>query len=149
MNTHTLQDAYCIDLDEKCPEVLLFKKSDLQLDLNFNDLKYPEELSDYDRKVFVTQDEAEAYLLTFQTYFEVLKKQSCYKTKDVPHMLLKRRYLVQTLMGQKTSTIRNYRKNWIPGQMFNFHDQTYFLTVELINIRQIDDDLFLYNFKTI
>lgn len=137
---------YCIDLDSSRPEVLDFSGDELQKDLDFFNVQNALELSDYDRKVFKTEAEADTYLSRYFFAKNSLDNNEICKSRKLPAMLYKRRYIVQTLLGEKLQTFRHYKKNWKPGQLFNLHDQTYFLTVELISITKVRDN-YCYKFK--
>lgn len=151
-------EAYCIDLavnsrivphDEL--EVLEYEKDDLLEELKEWKVKKVEDLTDYDRCVFSRKEDAEKFLESYLATYEQLGRKKICLDKNIPAMLYRRRNIVQTLMGYKMHTIRDYKKKWLPGQRFNLHDRTYFLTVELISIEDYSCPLrgacYQYNFK--
>jgi hypothetical protein len=69
-------------------------------------------------------------------------------TQKVPMILLKRHYMILTMLGLKMQTYREYRKNWTPGQLFGFHDQTYCLVVRLKSLTETSDG-FCYKFDLV
>ncbi len=143
-----LNSYYCIDLDVKKPRVLIFDGEELEFDLAFYKVSNALELQTFDRKIFKTIDKAESYLKLFSDAYDGLDNSVMCKDRTLPCMLLKRRYIVQTLLKEKTYTIRNYRKNWKKGDLFNFHDQTFFLTCKLDTITKIGKN-YRYDFKTV
>jgi len=151
-------EAYCIDLavnskivphDEL--EVLEYDTKALLEELKEWEVETVEELTDYDRCVFSSLESAEKFLDDYLNTYEKLGKTKICLDKNIPAMLYRRRNIVQTLMGYKMQTIRDYKKKWLPGQRFNLHDRTYFLTVELISIEDYDCPIrgacYQYNFK--
>ena len=128
------QIVYCVDLD-KSLEVLEYSGENLAYDMEHYNVADPILLSDPDRKVFRSEAEAEAFL---ERYIGTLERlpEICQREKGVPCLLYKRRYIVQAIMKEKTFTQRKYRKNWEPGQLFQFHDQVNFLTVRLTSLTQ-------------
>jgi hypothetical protein len=132
--------VYCVDLDTPRPEVLEFSGDDLEADLEYFEVSSPLELDNYDRRVFLSEVEAEAYLNTYLKTLRSLDNAKICKSRQLPCMLYKRRYIVQTLLNSKMYTERHYKKNWKPGVLFNLHDQTYFLTVRLTQLEELEDD---------
>lgn len=144
MSSKTLHIVYCIDLDTSRPAVLEFSGDELQFDLDHFGVKDPLELNTPDRKVFRTECEAERYLERYNEALACLKRNYRGQTFEAPCMLYKRRYLVQTFLGEKMSTRRTYKKNWKIGQHFNLHDQVLFLTVRLKSIQELRDEDGIY-----
>jgi hypothetical protein len=141
--------CYAIDLDSRKPDVTLFSGEALQNDMTFFKANRVEDLADFDRKIFKAQIDAEKYLDLYNKTLKNLDNRVICKSRDLPAILLKRRYIVQTILGEKLYTERNYKKNWKPGQRFNFHDQIFFLTVELISITEIKAGHYRYDYKLI
>lgn len=130
---------YFLDLTRKNLELVEFKYEDLD-----DDLKDLSSTSDY--KVFETESDAHKYLKTYEATLKGLDNKKICKSRDYPALLLKRRYIVQILLGEKKSTLRHYKKLWPPGQLFNFHDQTYFLSVRLESLERQSSGLYEYKF---
>jgi hypothetical protein len=140
---------FYIDLCAKNLEIQEYEQRYLNADLIDNEVSDPLALSDFDWRVFVSLYDARYFLDKYNLVLETLDKN--YRVKkhhDVPHLLYKRRYLVQTLMGVKNYTVRNYFKDWDKGQLVNLHDQTYFITVEITNVsHNCREGLTTYEFK--
>ena len=142
--------VFIIDLDSPRPSVLEFSGTELADDLEYFGETDPLELADFDRKIFQTEREACDYLVRYLTTLRGLRNEKICLSRTLPCMLLKRRYIVQTLLGEKLHTERHYDKKWKPGTLFNFHDQTYFLTVKLTAITEMYDEegqFFRYDFE--
>lgn len=144
-----MKDLYCIVLETKDPKVTLYSVEDIKADLKYFGLKKPMELDDYDFKVFRTEKDANSWLKRYSKLLKSLNNKRICKSRDLPAMLYKRRYMVQTLMGEKMQTYRSYPKMWKPGQLFNFHDQVFFLTVRLTSINKVGRKSYRYKFKLI
>jgi hypothetical protein len=129
---------YCIDLDSKRPEVLEYGEQALAIDLKEYQASDPLELQDFDRRVFKNDSDAEQFLDKYNAILNALDLY-CRRSADAPCILYKRRYIVLAILGLKTYTERHYRKDWQPGQIFYFHDQTYFLRCRLKSIVSIGD----------
>lgn len=138
--------VFCIDLDSPRPDVLEFSGAALREDLEFFEVASPLELNNFDRRIFLNERDAESYLEKYKRTLKSLDNNKICLDRKLPAMLYKRRYIVQSLLGEKLETFRHYKKNWSPGQLFNLHDQTFFLTVQLISITEEDEE-FLYKFK--
>ncbi|AFC22553.1 hypothetical protein phi1422_0033 [Bdellovibrio phage phi1422] len=137
---------YCIDLDSRRPEVLEYSGKALNDDMAFFKAKTVKDLDNFDRRVFACDDEADKFLENYSQVMNSLDNKKICKDRTLPAMLYKRRYIVQTLMGEKFQTYRSYRKDWRPGQLFNLHDQTFFLTVRLKSITETEHG-FCYKFE--
>lgn len=142
-------EAFCIDLDSKNPEVLEFSGPELEEDMRYYNASSPLDLTDPDRRVFLTEEDAEKFLDTYTRALRTLSNERICVSRELPGMLYKRRYIVLSLLGLKTKTVRHYRRDWKPGQLFNLHDQTFFLTVELTELVEREDGYFEYRFKII
>ncbi len=150
----SLHQAFCIDFLKSKPEVLDFSGNELTEDLKFFNCKSPLDLNNlpeygngYDRRVFLNESDAESYLKKYLKILKSLKNSKICKSRELPCMLYKRRYIVQTLLGEKNQTFRHYKKHWQPGQLFNLHDQVNFLTVELISLKEVGINCYEYKFK--
>lgn len=134
-----MKDAYCIPISTGEPKIYLYSSENIQDDLKENGLKKFSQLDDYDFKVFDTEKKARAWLKRYLKILRALSNKKICKSRDLPAILYKRRYMVQTLMGEKSQTYRSYKKDWKPGQLFNLHDQVFFLTVRLKRIVKTTD----------
>lgn len=144
-----VRSYFLLDLDKskQCLEVLEYTEEVLKDDMDFFGCKDPLELNDYDFKVFDSEKKADSYLKKYEKILSSLNNAKICNSRSLPAMLYKRRYIVQTLMNEKLQTYRHYCKNWKKGDLFNLHDQTYFLTVQLISIEKVNDEMYKYKFK--
>jgi hypothetical protein len=148
-----LKTYYAIDLDKKKLEIRTFSGKALAYDLQYYNLKDPLKLSNYDRKVFATAAEAEKYLKKYSKTLNNLDNGKICKKMGIPLLRYKRRYLVQTIMGEKNYTSRNSPRvtklmsKLKVGDMFNLNDQTFTLTVILTKVITTDNETFKYEFK--
>lgn len=141
---------FCIDLDSKCPEVLEFPDSEIQLDLKFFNKNNALELSDPDRRIFKSEEEAESFLERYNEALRRLSREYRGNKSTAPCMLYKRRYLAQLLLGVKMHTERHYKRDWKAGDVFQFHDQVHFVPVTLTRITELKDAegvYYRYDFK--
>lgn len=134
---------YQINLLEKHPEIKTYDDETIRKDLKYFNFEKIEQLIDFDFKLFSSIQDASDWL---NRYNRVDLSAYC-KRKDVPHMLLKRRYMRQVIMREKLYTCRTYNKKWEFGQLFNFFDQTYFITCRLVSIIKRDDGYYQYNYS--
>ena len=137
---------FCIDLDVKVPEIMEFSGKALQEDLEFYNVSNALELSDFDRKIFTSEADAELFLKQYREAYTLLVQSYKVKNSKLPCLLYKRRYLVQSLMGAKPYTVRKYKKQWEPGQEFYLHDQVHFLPVRLTSITPVSNGEWRYDF---
>lgn len=145
-------ECYCIDLDSRRPEVLLFDGIELQDDLSYFGYKRPDQLQTFDRRIFETEEDAHDFLASYHAALDEIRLNTRQVDRTLPAMLYKRRYLALAWLGEKTFTQRHYRKNWRPGQLFNFHDQVLFVTVRLKKIiEKTDEDgaFFEYHYELV
>jgi hypothetical protein len=134
-----LMKYFCIDLDSSKPEVMEYSGAALETDLEFFGAKNPLELSNFDRRVFDSERDAVKYLRKFLSIRRNLKR-IAKKGDDAPCMLYKRHYMIQTILGEKLYTERDYlKKFWTPGTMFYLHDQINFLKVKLKKVSEIEN----------
>lgn len=147
---------YCLDvyynriLNLNELEICEYDSEILEQDLKRENLTNALDLTDYDRIVFDDEKKAEQFLSTYKETFLSLDNSKMCKRRDIPTMLYKRRYLVQSLMGFKMQTYRNYKKKWKIGQLFNLYDQTYFLTVKLTDLFFCEKKrLYCYKFELV
>ena len=133
---------YCIDLDRKKREVLEYSGQTLDADLKFFNCKDALEMNsvNYDRRTFETPEEAEAFLQRYNDEIATLDNSKICKSRKLPAMLYKRRYLILSLLGEKLQTVRSYKKNWNTGDLINLHDQNFFLTVQLTVIEEFEHE---------
>lgn len=151
------KQAFCVDLYwnssivpiEKL-EVTEYEPEDLAYELREFGVSNPEDLTDYDRCVFKTEEEAEAFLREYRRVYATLGKIDYCIDRNLPAMAYRRRNLVQTLMGYKLQTVRNYRREDLrAGDLFNLHDRTHFVTVRLKRIVKAKDGTYKYEFELI
>lgn len=139
--------VYYIDLYDSKPVVSEYEKKYLNQDLREAETSNVMDLDDVDWRIFTDVKRAHDFLAN---YLHVMKHVlPHYKGNSSPqfkHMLYKRRYLVQTLMGLKPQTFRNYYKPW-QGEMVNLHDQIHFLPVRVTKITQTQDNEWRYDFE--
>src|SRR5690606_10428833 len=96
---------------------------------------------------FNSEKKAEAFLKQYKKIKASLNNRKICKSRSLPAILYKRRYMVLTLMGLKPQTYRSYLKPWKIGQLFNLHDQTFFLTVKLKDLfYDKSEKLYCYKF---
>lgn len=101
-----------------------------------------------DWRVFVCELQADAFLLEYNRIYDSLAA-LCKRRPGMPCMLLKRRYIVQALMGIKTETRRHYDKKWTAGTLIQLNDQVNFLTVRVDGIEKEGEGIFRYSFTVI
>lgn len=138
--------VFCIDLD-KSTEILEFHPSEYNKDLESFKKNSVYELQDYNRRIFRTESEASKFRLEYLTALRALDNSRICKSRDLPCMLYKRRFIVLSLLGLKNQTFRHYKRNFERGTLFNLHDQTYFLTVRLDELIEHKKNLFEYRFS--
>lgn len=138
---------FCIDMEKSKPEIMEYTKAILEDDMAYFGVKNAMALDDCDWRVFQTEAAAEKFLAKYNETLEKLKRGEFCKSRDLPCLLYRRRYLVQSAMGLKLNTVRHYKKPWKKGDLFNLHDQTIFLTVRVKSIVETSDGGFKYNFE--
>lgn len=147
-----IKDCYVLDLDKSPIIIRILEAHEVRADMKYFKVRKPKDLSDYDRKVFTTLSAAEKYLQKYKKTLAYLRKGKTCIRKDIPAILYKRRYMVQTLMREKNQTKRNSPRviqmlsKLKPGDMFNLYDQTYHLTVVLTSISKSKGQQ-IYHFK--
>lgn len=146
MSINDVTDAYVLDLTKRAPEVLFYDAETILEDLMEHGARSIADLSDYDWRIFKTEQDAKDYLERYMDVLKGLNNAKICKSRSLPALLYKRRYLVQTLLGDKLQTYRHYDKRWKPGQLFNLNDQTYFLTVKLTSLT-LEPQGFCYRFE--
>ena len=141
---------FFVDLEasDKTIKVHEYDLDSLKKDLRIFGLKKIADLNDYDWRLFDSEKKANAFLKSYQTIKKKLSNRQISKSRDLPAILYKRRYMVLSLMGLKSQTYRDYSKPWKVGQLFNLHDQVFFLTVKLKSITyDKKDKLYCYKFS--
>lgn len=140
---------FLLDLEKSISslDITYILESDLKADLKAMGLRQWHQVDSFDLKIFDKEVDAEKYLEKYLSAFEDLKKMQNKINKNLPAIRYRRRYLIQTLLGEKLFTNRSYEKNWSKGQKFNFHDQTYTITVELESITKESEGNYRYDFK--
>lgn len=140
---------YFVDLDvpDKSLRVDEYDLSFLKRDLKAFGRKNIMDLNDYDWRIFNSETKAKSFLEKYKKIKAGLNNRKICKGRDLPAILYKRRYMVLTLMGMKAQTYRSYSKPWKTGQLFNLHDQTFFLTVKLKSLTyDKKEKLYCYKF---
>lgn len=129
---------YCVDLfnGKNVPladlDVYEYDSEDLKRDMRADGATDPLKMSDYfDRMVFKSEDDAEAFLRRYIATWKSLTKDRYKKPGRRPVMLYNRRQLILGLMGIKLSTEREFDRPWEPGQEFDLWDRAHFMTVRL------------------
>jgi len=143
---------FCINLTIATPCVVEFDKSELE-DLAKELGKSILDLSNFDCKVFSNEAKAKAWL---DKYNEAKAKLSplTYDADFKTSILYKRRYLIQTVLGEKLYTERNSKKsNMIMdrvkvGENFRLYDQKYQVIVKLTKKTKLSNG-FRYEFEAV
>ena len=138
---------YYVELARPKLAVYEFEPDNLNELLDVDGLSHPMELNNYDTRVFNSESDAEKFLKRYEFTLKGLNNATICRSRKLPAILYKRRYIVLSLMGLKMQTFRHYRKNWKVGDCFNLHDQTYFLTVRLTKPISETPDGFRYDFE--
>lgn len=138
---------FYIDLELTNPKLHEYSAAELKEDMIYFGARTPMELSDYDFRVFNDLQYALDWVHEYFLIKDNLKKILHPKPMGFPCMLYKRRYIVQTLMGEKLQTVRNYHKQLQKGDTLTLHDQTYFLPVTIKNVRMTDKNEWTYYFE--
>ena len=138
-------DVWYIDLEKRVPVISKYERKYLEMDLWDIKSADPIDLDDYDWRIFLSQDDADEFLWRYMQTKSKLEAGKIETNKTfglhVPHMLYKRRYIVQTLMGLKNQTVRKYFRDWEVGQLVNLHDQKHFLTVRIMNLSKAEAEV--------
>ena len=137
---------YVVDTTKKTLETEIYDLKTIRKDLKALRLKSVSDLIDYNWQIFSTEEEAELFISKYNKVLKNLHNDFICESRQLPNLLYKRKYLVLTLLGVKSHTVRSYRKDWQPGQKFNLYDQTYFLTVTLKKISEVDGK-YRYDFE--
>ena len=139
--------VFYIDFLDRRPIVREYEKKYLNEDLTEADTSDVMDLDEPDWRVFKDPKHAHEFLARYLHILNhELDNEKICLMKNIPCMLYKRRYIVQSMMGVKMSTFRHYKRDWKPGQLINLHDQTYFLTVQIERIVKIKDGEWRYDF---
>jgi hypothetical protein len=130
-----VKPIFYVDLDKGKRNLKVFEwpEENLRMHMRDESVRNPMALESYDCRMFYSEAKAETFLKRYKRVLGKLANKRLCKSRDLPAMLYKRRYMVLSLMGLKKQTYRRYSKDWKPGQLFNLHDQVYFLTVRLIS----------------
>lgn len=138
---------YFIDLEQKIKTIETYEEKYLNGDIAYHEVDDALELSDYDWRVFDNLDTAKEFLDKYLETEKKLRRLPEYNPK-FSKMLYKRRYLVQSAMGLKNSTVRHYYKPY-ENRDIVFHDQTYAIVVRVKSVKQIDENEWEYNFEVL
>lgn len=138
---------YIIDTTKSSPEIEEYDDKTIKFDLDFFEYKTVSQLDDPDFRVFETLKKAEKFLSQFEKIKNNLDNSKICLNRKLPCILYKRRYIIQSLMKLKNCTYRHYKKPWNAGDLINLHDQTYFLTVKIKKITEINQKSYRYDFE--
>lgn len=147
-----LSDCYCVDIGKKMPRIESMIKNDFPNELEYHNTSNIMDLENHDWRLFKRVSGAQKFLENYNKTLLDLPNMHLSAKKELPKMLLKRRYLVTSLMNVKTYTTRKFKKDWKKGQLFQVYDQTFFVTVKLKSIKErtIDGETYYqYDYKTI
>lgn len=147
-----LSDCYCVDINAKKPRIESMIKNDFPFEMAEKKTSNIMDLQDHDWRLFKKHSQAEIFLSEYLKIKNALPKMGLLARTDLPKLLLKRKYLITTIMGVKKYTTRHYKKDWKKGQFFQFYDQSFFVTCKLKSIteRIINGETFYqYDFKVI
>lgn len=143
----TTQHYYYADLVRN-GQIFELDNSELQAELADLGVSKIEELNDYDRRFFKSLDDCNEFLDEYEETEERLRRGDFCKSKALPCLIYKRRYLILSAMRVKLQTFRKYSKNWKTGQLFNLYDQTYYVTAKLKKITyDSKEKLYCYDFE--
>ena len=133
---------FYIDLTDRTPVVAEFDSEHIRSYIAEN------ELSEYDFRTFEVESDADSFLERYNSILKSLDNALICKSRTLPAMLYKRRYIVQSIMRVKSQTFRHYRTSWKENDLVNLHDQTFFLTVKIIRISKIENQ-WRYDFELV
>lgn len=145
---------YAIDLDTRRLAITEFEGEELKKDMAFFKVQNALDLNTFDRKIFKHLKQAEIYLAKYEYALKNLNNKlmrmdlNYHPDDKFPCVIYKRRYIVQSLLGEKTYTTRTWNLNIQVGELFNLFDQTYFLTVKMKKITKIDN-YYKYEFERV
>lgn len=125
---------YCIDLEDKRLSIMSYPKDSIQADLEAFGLSRVKDLEDFDWRLFKTERQASKFLRRYRQALKSLKKLPA--PKGLSCLLYKRRYLALAAMKVKKWTERDYFKNISVGEIFYFHDQTFFVKARMTRVEQ-------------
>ena len=138
---------YHIDLTARKPTISEYFGETLKNDLKRENLKNPLDLSCHEFKVFKDLDSAVNYYNLYYDTLENLDNSKICKNRKLNSLRLKRFYIVQVFLKEKIYSYQAKNKNWKKGDLFNFHDQTFFITCELISITKTENKNYPYLYK--
>lgn len=146
-----MKTYFYVELDKPASRLQVYEwpEADLKKHMKEEGVRNPLDLEDYDCRVFDSEKKAEVFLKQYKEILNSLTNKRLCKSRDLPAILYKRRYMVLSLMGLKPQTYRGYKKNWKTGQLFNLHDQTFFLTVRLSSLTYEKSTGYCYKFKVV
>ena len=143
-----MKTYFYLELDKPSHKLEIFEwpQDALKKYMKAERVNRPMELESYDCRIFDSEKKADAFLKKYKKILKSLSNRRLCKSRDLPAILYKRRYMVLSLMGLKPQTYRSYLKQWKVGQLFNLHDQTFFLTVRLKSL-SYDKEAKSYRYK--
>lgn len=126
--------SYCVDLAAKKPIVESLHFDEWEETLRSEGLESFKDLETHDFKVFDDLIKAQHFLYNYLDTLEELEELT-HEKRLSKKLLLKRRWLVTSIMGVKNYTMRTHnRPNIKKGDVIQFYDQTYFLNALITNI---------------
>lgn len=141
-----------IDFNSSKLSIEQYDSGALAEDIDHYGVNHAIDLDSPDWRVFHSFSAAKKFLDEYSRVLNELDNAKICARRDVPCLLYKRKYIVQSLMGVKLATYRRYRKDFKPGQLINLHDQTFFLTVRIVSVEEevLDGEtMFKYSFELV
>ena len=146
-NTNKGCKMYIVDLSRNKLQIDLYDNETIQNDLDFFGFTEVQELQDAEWRIFETEKKAQKFINDFEKTKKNLNNDKICKSRSIPCLLYKRKYMIMSLMKLKMSTQRHYFKDFKPGQLINLHDQTFFLTVKIKKVEKLADNNYQYDFE--
>lgn len=145
-NNSDSQLFYFINLESSAPHIEEATIEEVSDTIVEHKVQHWKDLNDYDFKLFDNKKEAQEFFSQYMTALKSLDNKRICNSRDLPCLLYKRRYIVQSLLGLKNQTYRHYLKDFKKGDLINLHDQTYFLTVQIESVTK-EGKNYCYKFK--
>lgn len=151
------KEIYALDLRVKHPKILIFDQDDISELMQRNNVNDVLELSNYDVRLFKHWHEANDFLNRYVKAEQDLCKFKIKKSakNNMPKILYKKRYMIQTMIGEKNQTVRDSKRvkkmleNLKPKDCFQLYDQTHAITVMLTKTKKLDETRVQYDFRIV
>jgi len=130
--------CYCINFTKPKPKVQIMFKDGFLGALEAIGSEKLNDLESHVFRIFNDSESADNFLDKFESVQSSLKKNELTAKKGLKKILLKRRYLVLTLFGIKKHTTREDFKDIKKGELYQFYDQTFFVTVKHKETKEIE-----------